>query len=313
MSIDDAVDAALAGLDAGELITIPSLPDAAHWDAYEAARLALVPNMSRREPAERYQRQRPALNRSTPMTGRTVRSRSRSANARRSTSSPSALPERGHDHPLVERQVGLRDPLGLDVHAVAEAPLRVEAGEVAREALQVLLRLARGVAQGEERRVRGDDAVGVRLRRRVRLRGAAGAVAEAVVDQRPVLVGRPAVGVGADPVDAVDAVAALGTVRRREAPVAVAGLAQAVEDLRLDRQRVVDAPARAAPTSPRARTGRASAPRTCSRSTRGRRACRRTAGPPRRRRRRSSCGSRRRPAWSRSRTSRTCPGRCGSG
>ncbi len=54
MSIDDAVDAALAGLDAGELITIPSLPDAAHWDAYEAARLVLVPNMSRREPAERY-------------------------------------------------------------------------------------------------------------------------------------------------------------------------------------------------------------------------------------------------------------------
>src|SRR4051794_33389413 len=54
MSIDDVVDAALAGLDAGELITIPSLPDSSHWDAYEAARLTLVPNMSRREPAERY-------------------------------------------------------------------------------------------------------------------------------------------------------------------------------------------------------------------------------------------------------------------
>ena len=54
MSIDDAVDAALAGLDAGEPITILSLPDHADWDAYEAARLALVPNMSRREPAERY-------------------------------------------------------------------------------------------------------------------------------------------------------------------------------------------------------------------------------------------------------------------
>ena len=54
MTVDDAVDAALAGLDAGELITIPSLPDAAHWDAYEAARLTLAPNMSRREPAERY-------------------------------------------------------------------------------------------------------------------------------------------------------------------------------------------------------------------------------------------------------------------
>jgi uncharacterized protein len=54
MTVDDAVDAGLAGLDAGELITIPSLPDAAHWDAYEAARLTLAPNMSRREPAERY-------------------------------------------------------------------------------------------------------------------------------------------------------------------------------------------------------------------------------------------------------------------
>jgi short-subunit dehydrogenase len=54
MTVDDAVDAALAGLDAGELITIPSLPDAEHWDAFEAARQTLVPNMSRREPAERY-------------------------------------------------------------------------------------------------------------------------------------------------------------------------------------------------------------------------------------------------------------------
>jgi short-subunit dehydrogenase len=54
MTVDDAVDAALAGLDAGELITIPSLPDAAHWDAYEAARLHMAPNVSRREPAERY-------------------------------------------------------------------------------------------------------------------------------------------------------------------------------------------------------------------------------------------------------------------
>src|SRR5262245_27855394 len=54
MPIDDAVDAALAGLDAGEQITILSLPDLADWEAYEAARLALVPNMSRREPAERY-------------------------------------------------------------------------------------------------------------------------------------------------------------------------------------------------------------------------------------------------------------------
>jgi uncharacterized protein len=54
MTVDDAVDAALAGLDAGELITIPSLPDVAHWDAFEAARKTLVPHVSRRESAERY-------------------------------------------------------------------------------------------------------------------------------------------------------------------------------------------------------------------------------------------------------------------
>jgi short-subunit dehydrogenase len=46
MQSDDLVDAALAGLDQGELVTIPSLPDAADWDAYEAARQKLVPNLS---------------------------------------------------------------------------------------------------------------------------------------------------------------------------------------------------------------------------------------------------------------------------
>jgi uncharacterized protein len=46
MRSDDLVDAALAGLDQGELVTIPSLPDAADWDAYEAARQKLVPNLS---------------------------------------------------------------------------------------------------------------------------------------------------------------------------------------------------------------------------------------------------------------------------
>jgi short-subunit dehydrogenase len=46
MQSGDLVDAALAGLDQGELVTIPSLPDAADWDAYEAARQRLVPNLS---------------------------------------------------------------------------------------------------------------------------------------------------------------------------------------------------------------------------------------------------------------------------
>jgi len=54
MSAEDLVDAALAGLDQGELATVPSLPDAAHWQAYEDARSVLMPNLSRSEPAARY-------------------------------------------------------------------------------------------------------------------------------------------------------------------------------------------------------------------------------------------------------------------
>jgi short-subunit dehydrogenase len=48
------VDAAIAGLNQGELVTIPSLPDVADWNAYESARQALMPNLSRTTPAERY-------------------------------------------------------------------------------------------------------------------------------------------------------------------------------------------------------------------------------------------------------------------
>ncbi|MEG5049751.1 MULTISPECIES: SDR family oxidoreductase [unclassified Microcoleus] len=54
MSVDDMVDAALAGLDQGEFVTIPSLPDSEQWDAYESARQALIPNLSRAVPASRY-------------------------------------------------------------------------------------------------------------------------------------------------------------------------------------------------------------------------------------------------------------------
>ena len=48
------VDAARAGLDRGEFATVPSLPDLADWNAYEAARQALMPNLSRAEPAARF-------------------------------------------------------------------------------------------------------------------------------------------------------------------------------------------------------------------------------------------------------------------
>ena len=54
MKGDDLVDAALAGLDQGELVTIPSLPDAADWQAYEAARQQLIPNLSLSVPSTRY-------------------------------------------------------------------------------------------------------------------------------------------------------------------------------------------------------------------------------------------------------------------
>ncbi|EYS93982.1 AraC family transcriptional regulator [Cupriavidus sp. SK-4] len=54
MSGDDLVDAALAGLDQGEVITVPSLPEVADWNTFEAARAALGPNLSRDQPAARY-------------------------------------------------------------------------------------------------------------------------------------------------------------------------------------------------------------------------------------------------------------------
>ena len=54
MSAEDMVDAALAGLDAGEFATVPSLPDGADWNAYEATRQALLPGLSLAKPARRY-------------------------------------------------------------------------------------------------------------------------------------------------------------------------------------------------------------------------------------------------------------------
>ncbi|SDB60040.1 SDR family NAD(P)-dependent oxidoreductase [Belnapia rosea] len=61
MEVEDMVGAALAGLDQGELVTIPSLPDAADWERADAARLALGPNLSRNHSAERYLRGELAL------------------------------------------------------------------------------------------------------------------------------------------------------------------------------------------------------------------------------------------------------------
>lgn len=54
MSAEDLVDAALAGLAQGEFVTIPALADVAQWDAFERARTAMAPHLSRTRPAPRY-------------------------------------------------------------------------------------------------------------------------------------------------------------------------------------------------------------------------------------------------------------------
>jgi uncharacterized protein len=54
MTAEDMVDASLAGLDQHEAITIPALPDVRDWEAFEMARRALGPNLSRQNPAARY-------------------------------------------------------------------------------------------------------------------------------------------------------------------------------------------------------------------------------------------------------------------
>ncbi len=54
MSADDLVDAALAGLDLGEVVTIPSLADKSEWDRHESARLAMTNKLSSAIPAPRY-------------------------------------------------------------------------------------------------------------------------------------------------------------------------------------------------------------------------------------------------------------------
>lgn len=61
MSVDDVVDAALAGLDLGEFATIPSLPSIEEWNAFEAARVAFRPKISAAKPAGRYARERTAV------------------------------------------------------------------------------------------------------------------------------------------------------------------------------------------------------------------------------------------------------------
>jgi uncharacterized protein len=54
MEVSELVDAALAGLDLGEVVTIPSLPNHADFEAFTQARFALGPNLSKSHAAARY-------------------------------------------------------------------------------------------------------------------------------------------------------------------------------------------------------------------------------------------------------------------
>jgi short-subunit dehydrogenase len=61
MDVHEMVDAALAGLDMREAVTIPSLPQASDFEALTQARFALGPNLSRSQAAARYNVLAPAL------------------------------------------------------------------------------------------------------------------------------------------------------------------------------------------------------------------------------------------------------------
>lgn len=54
MDVGELVDAALAGFDRREAVTIPPLPDEAQWHAHEAARQAMLPNFAQEHAAARY-------------------------------------------------------------------------------------------------------------------------------------------------------------------------------------------------------------------------------------------------------------------
>ena len=54
MGVEELVDAALAGFDRREPITIPSLPDPDQWTDLDGARRAMIPNVNQVHAAERY-------------------------------------------------------------------------------------------------------------------------------------------------------------------------------------------------------------------------------------------------------------------
>src|SRR6267142_2589698 len=57
MPVEDMVDAALVGLDQGELVTIPSLHNGDEWTRFEAIRRGMLPQFGTSVPAPRYRNQ----------------------------------------------------------------------------------------------------------------------------------------------------------------------------------------------------------------------------------------------------------------
>ena len=54
MEVDELVDAALAGFDRRETVTIPSLPNVDQWNEFDVARKAMISNFGQVHAAERY-------------------------------------------------------------------------------------------------------------------------------------------------------------------------------------------------------------------------------------------------------------------
>ncbi|HEY1942227.1 MAG TPA: SDR family NAD(P)-dependent oxidoreductase [Roseiarcus sp.] len=61
MEPEDLVEAALMGLDRGEVVTAPTIDDEAAWQAYEASRRALGLHLAAGKPAARYRASAPAI------------------------------------------------------------------------------------------------------------------------------------------------------------------------------------------------------------------------------------------------------------
>src|SRR6266478_5142938 len=97
MSTENMVDAALVGLDQGELVTIPSLHEGDDWTRFEAARRAISQRFGNSVPAPRYRIGVPASRLSTTRSsGRVVPRPSRVGQRGRTKAKPAATAPARH-------------------------------------------------------------------------------------------------------------------------------------------------------------------------------------------------------------------------